>query len=286
MKPTFQHNIINGFALWLDNYLLSKGEAYKNYTTAFYNYTDSTVGGGKIIYGSPYKQWVYNKDITGATIPSGLTINGTFRPTGYSGLQFDFENGRAIFNSGFSAAASITGTYSVKEFNTYLSVQNEESLIIDNKYRNNSRYTNSGTYISPNAPVTPAIFFGLETSYNDPFALGGEDVTTLMVKAVVFAEGLYQLDGALGILSDAKLLTFNQIPMAAHPLGEFGMLKSSYYASGYSYSGLANQYLGAVPYFFDIKPSKIKDDIVKELNPGLFVGLVDFTVKNHRYPRS
>jgi len=78
MKPTFTHNVINSFFLWFDNFLMTKGDAYKTYTTKLYNYEDLRLGGDKVVYGSPYKQWVYDKNITGATIPSGFTINNQF----------------------------------------------------------------------------------------------------------------------------------------------------------------------------------------------------------------
>ena len=93
MKPKFSHDIVNSFFLWYDNFLMKKSDAYKTYTTKFYNYQDARLGGGKVVYGSPYKQWVYDKNITGAVMPSGLTINGSFVPTGTSGLMFDYNKG-------------------------------------------------------------------------------------------------------------------------------------------------------------------------------------------------
>ena len=61
MKPKFSHDIVNSFFLWYDNFLMKKSDAYKTYTTKFYNYQDARLGGGKVVYGSPYKQWVYDK---------------------------------------------------------------------------------------------------------------------------------------------------------------------------------------------------------------------------------
>ena len=113
MKPTFSHNVVNSFFLWFDHFLMTKGEAYKTFTTKLYNYSDPRLGGDKVVYGSPYKQWVYDKSITGATIPTGFTINGSIVPTGTSGMKIDFDNGRIIFNSGVSTDLNITGTYSL-----------------------------------------------------------------------------------------------------------------------------------------------------------------------------
>ena len=117
MKPTFSHNVVNSFFLWFDNFLMTKGDAYKTYTTKLYSNPDFRLGNDKVAYSSPYKQWVYDKSITGATIPSGFTVNGTFLPTGTSGMRIDFDNGRIIFNSGVPTNLNISGTYSVKEIN-------------------------------------------------------------------------------------------------------------------------------------------------------------------------
>ena len=78
MKPTFTHNVINSFFLWFDNFLMTKGDAYKTYTTKLYNYEDLRLGGGKVVYGSPYKQWVYDKNITGVTgLYGGILVSDT-----------------------------------------------------------------------------------------------------------------------------------------------------------------------------------------------------------------
>lgn len=287
MKPTYSHDVMNSFFLWFDNFLMTKGEAYKTYTTKLYNYTDDRLGNSKVVYGSPYKQWAYDKNITGATIPSGFTINGSFVPTGTSGMKVDFDNGRIIFNSGVSTGLNITGTYSVKEINSYLTTLPEDTLIIENKYILNSRFTSTETYVHPYNPVTPAVFCSIEDTQNKPFAFGGEDQTTSTVKAVLFCENVYQLDGALSIFADSFNETFSKIPMTAHPIGEFGAIKTGVYPTGYNYKTLNNAYNSTQVLFLnDVTTSKMRDNVAKELNPDLYIGFIDFEVKTFRYPRS
>lgn len=286
MKPKYTHNVTNSFFLWFDNFLMRKSDAYKTYTTRFYNYTDDKLGGGKVVYGSPYKQWVYDKSITGATIPSGLTINGSFVSTGVSGLFFDFENGRAIFNSGVGTGLNITGTYTVKEINTYITNDSEEQLIIDSKYENNSRFTQTGTYIRPYNCVTPAVFSSLEEVNNEGFAFGGMDKTEIRIKSVAFCESVYQLDGLLSTFADAYNTAFPIISMTAHPLGEFGGIKTGLYPTGYDYRNLSSEQGNTNPcYIYDVNTAKIKDDVQKELNPNLYIGFIEFNIGNLRYPR-
>ena len=285
MKPTFTHNVINSFFLWFDNFLMTKGDAYKTYTTKLYNYEDPRLGGDKVVYGSPYKQWVYDKNITGATIPSGFTINNQFVPTGTSGMKIDFDNGRIIFNSGVSTNLSITGAYSVKEVNSYITDQPEDNLIIENKFVTNSRFTVSENYIPPYTPVTPCIFASIETAHNTAFAFGGEDETKCIIKVVAFCENLYQLDGVLSVFGDSYNEIFSIIPMTGHPLGEFNEMKTGAYPTGYDYKNLSNAYNSQTLFISHVETSKIRDSVIKELNPILHIGFLDFEIKTYRYPR-
>ena len=285
MKPTFTHNVINSFFLWFDNFLMTKGDAYKTYTTKLYNYEDLRLGGSKVVYGSPYKQWVYDKNITGATIPSGFTINNQFVPTGTSGMKIDFDNGRIIFNSGVSTSLNVTGTYSVKEVNSYITDQPEDNLIIENKFVTNSRFTVSENYIAPYNPVTPCIFASIETAHNTAFAFGGEDETKCIIKVVAFCENLYQLDGVLSVFGDSYNEIFSIIPMTGHPLGEFNEMKTGTYPTGYNYKNLSSAYNSQTLFISHVETSKIRDSVIKELNPILHIGFLDFEIKTYRYPR-
>lgn len=285
MIPVFSHNVANSFFLWFDNLIMRKAEAYKTYTTKLYNYSDPRLGGNKVVYGSPYKQWAYDHNITGLTIPTGFLIDGTFVATGVSGMIIDNENGRIIFNSGVSPNLNITGTYSVKEINTYITDQPEDNLIIEGKYVTNSRFTVTETYIPPYNPVVPCAFISIENVDNRGFALGGEDETRIILKSVIFAENLYQLDGVLSVFADTYNSNFNIIPMTNHPLGEFNNIKTGVYPTGYDYLNVSKQYTNNQCYIYNVTTSKMKDDVVKELNPTLHVGFIDFDVGNIRYPR-
>ena len=285
MKPAFSHDVINSFFLWFDNFAMKKGDAYATYTTKLYPMTDDRLGGSRVVYSSPYKQWAYDKNITGLTIPSGLTVNGAFLPTGTSGMTFDFDNGRVIFNSGVSSNLNITGTYSVKEFNTYITDQPEDNLIIENKFELNSRFTVTESGITPYNPVVPAVFASIESTHNTPFSFGGEDETNCNVKVVAFCESLYQLDGMLSIFADSFNECFSLVPMTKHPLGEFGAIKTGLYPTGYNYNSVSTQYNSNKLFISHVETSKIRDNVLRELNPTLHIGFLDFDIKAYRYPR-
>jgi hypothetical protein len=79
MKPQYQHNVTTSFALWFDHYLLEKGEAYSNQTGTFTYYADPRISTTYKAFGTPYKQFVYDSTITGASIPSGVHVSGVFK---------------------------------------------------------------------------------------------------------------------------------------------------------------------------------------------------------------
>ena len=293
MKPLYQHKLLTSFYLWFDHFLLDKGAAYKNFQgTDFYNYSDERIQ-NKTVFGSPYKQWVYDKSITDATIPS-ISGNGpagsvTFphpagNTTGTSGLLLDYDNGRVLFDSSVDTTASISGGYSVKNFNTYVSNENEESLIMEGKYKLNARYTRELTNVAPYDEVTPAVFLSTTTSTNQPFALGGEDNTISNITAVAFAENTYQLDGILSIFADASKESFNGIPYTGSPLDEYGNIKSTY-PTGYDYNNVANNNSSDIFFVQNTTVSKISDKMDKFIPVPLYVGFIDFEINKYRFPR-
>tara|TARA_B100000212_G_scaffold136765_1_gene102989 strand:- start:9697 stop:10725 length:1029 start_codon:yes stop_codon:yes gene_type:complete len=80
MKPQFQHEITTSFSLWFENFLLKKGEAYSNKTDPLTLITDDRLDASLKSFSSPYKQWVFDKSITGASIPFEVTIDGVAQP--------------------------------------------------------------------------------------------------------------------------------------------------------------------------------------------------------------
>jgi len=293
MKPLYQHKLLTSFYLWFDHYLLDKGQAYKNFQgTDFYNYSDERIQ-NKTVFGSPYKQWVYDKSIKDAVIPTisgdGVTGPQTFtnpsgNTTGTSGMLIDYDNGRVLFNDAVASTANISGGYAVKNFNTYVSNQNEESLIMEGKYKLNARYTRELTYVAPYDEVTPAVFLSTTTSTNEPFAFGGEDNTISNITAVAFAENTYQLDGILSIFADSTKEVFKGIPYTGAPLDEYGNIKSTY-PTGYDYQDVANNNSTDIFFVQNTNVSKISDRMDKFIPVPLYVGFIDFEINKYRFPR-
>jgi len=283
MKPQYQHELMTSFFLWFDHELLQKGEAYSNQTGSLYYSEDSRLPSEYKRYQSNYKQWVNDSSVTGETNP--------IIPTGFMGsgraenIIIDFENGGIVeTGESFNTSETVTGSFAVKDFNTYLSNESEEDLIIENKFTLNSRYgisTISG--VNPYDQMVPAIFLNCEFMVNNGFAFGGEDLTKSTVKAVVLAENEYQLDGALSIFADSARKSFAKIPFSEHPSTEYGDVKNGIY----NYKNLHETYFQSNPYFIEsVTVSKFSQRAQMSVPGDIKVGFIDFDISTVRHPRT
>ena len=194
--------------------------------------------------------------------------------------HLDFENGRALV-SGSNTGLSLTGQFSVKDFNVYMTNDTEEDLVVENKYTVNSRLPSGPyTYIDPYDDVVPAIFISSSDAQNKPFALGGMQDTVVAMKAVILADDTYQLDGVLSIFMDSIDECLNPIPMTGYPTTELGDLKDG----SYNYTTVKGGYSGDMKFYInDVKTSKLTDRDRKSLAHDMYVGFIDFDVQQHRY---
>jgi len=283
MIEQYHHKVTSSFMLWFDHYLLTKGQAYTNISGAkCYNYDDERLDDRFEAFGSPYKQWVNDSSVDGATIANGIYIGNT--PSGeYSGgsrggLKLDFHNGRALIETN-DQNLDISCDFAVKDFNIYFTNETEDDLIVENKYSVNSRTPSAiESYIEPYDYVLPAVFIAAATSKNEDFAFGGMEETTINISATVLAEDSYQLDGVLSIFSDAKNECIPLVTMADHPYDEFNDLKSGVYNYNDLSSGNPNKL-----FLNRTTTSKLTDKIRKSLSNDMFVGFIDFEVQQHRF---
>ncbi len=281
MIEQFVHRATTSFFLWFDNYLLRRGQAFTNQTGKFYHYADDRLDPRFETFGSPYKQWVTDSSISGVNIPTGVYVNGSLKNRS-NGIIFDFDNGRVI-SSGIAQTDTLTGSFSVKDFNIYFTNETEEDILIDRKYVANPRvYSPAPNYIQPYDSVIPAVFLSSASIKNEPFSFGGQDTTKILMKAVVLAENTYQLDGILSLFADSRNEVIPNIPFSGYPITEYGDLKNGYY----SYNQLKSQF-SQEPFFFvnEVDTSKLSDKAAKSITNDLYIGFIDFEINQQRYPR-
>jgi hypothetical protein len=280
MKRDFIHDLYSSFTLWFDHELLTKGEAFSNTTSKLYKVTDDNFEAYNV-YGSPFKQWVYDSSVPGVQIPSGVMVNGSFKARGVSGLVLDFQNGRAIFASGQNNW-NVTGSYSVKDFNIYTTTKSDVELLVETKYLVNPAMPQVVTGLPSDKLVAPCVFLKVKGFRNEPFAFGGQDNTVVNIRAVILSDDEFKLNGVGNIFVDAAQRSF--IVMTGTPLNRYNDIKNGYY----NYTGSVNSSFAIenLAYLETVSFTKLNQPAVPNRFPDLFIGFLDFSINLPRYPRT
>jgi hypothetical protein len=96
---------------------------------------------------------------------------------------------------------------------------------------------------------------------------------------VILAEDTYQLDGVLSIFMDSVNECITSIPMTGYPTTELGDLKDG----SYSYTGTEAGYTDDRKFYVDsVTTSKLTDRDRKSLAHEMYVGFIDFDIKQMR----
>lgn len=281
MNPSFSETTLNSFYQWLDNRLLTQGQAFYTNTSRYLYQPDSTLGTGYVAYAAPIKPFVWDSGVAGATVAT--TVSGSFGvlSRGESGMMMDYVNGRVILPASFGTNATISGSYSFKELNVYFANQSQEQMVFTNKYYLNSRFnrTAASNTPPPYSMVTPCVFITNSAVENKPWAFGGVYETEFHLTLNVMAENLSQLEGVLSILEDSRKAYFPQLDPSEWPLNSYGDFKNGV---GYSYDALVaeNGQPGNLYTIEEVKTSKVGDGV--KINESVFLGICDITLTKPR----
>jgi hypothetical protein len=280
MKPQFDNQISSSFLMWFDHTLLSKGEAYYNVTTTFP--ANSSYVNGFYAYNGPYKGLVYDSSIAGATVMTGVSINGANYNLGQSPLSgINYSEGQIYLSSG---SLNVSGTYSVKEFNVLMTSQPEEVLLFETQYvrRNKTPAGSLKDSLKENAITYPVIFIKNNGSTNDPWAFGGTDETRVDFRAIVIADSQYTLDAVCSLFRDRN---YDNVPLIDPTYNPFNVLGSFKSGVVFNYNNITS---GKDYCMIDrVSVSKVAGvrDRENNINPGSYYGLIDFELVKFREPR-
>lgn len=262
MIPQYSHDLITSVQMWLDNRLLTDGQAYVNVSGGLF--LQPVRAGANKIYASPYRTWVYDSCATGAAIPSGVyTSSGQFL-TRASGVVIDFINGQVSTPANWGP--QLTASYSRREVNVYYSSDEEVSYILEQVYQENRNiaypltgFTRPG--MSPRTLAAPLIMLTNARGENKPFALGGMDDSTNTVRAFVISDSNYLQEGINSLIQDAAHTTIPFAPYGSMPITASGDLKTvpwSYCTGIYDYYGCDNGLYIENVYMYKISPDRNK----------------------------
>jgi len=268
MKVHFDHQLFSSFRLFLDHRITQSGQAFFNTTGRFYPAPSSR--SGVYTYACPYMGLVNDTSINGATVISGVNLNGIPINIGTSGLQeINHYKGTVSFSSQPSPA-NITANFSVKEVNVETSTAKEDQLVFETKFFPQPKYSQQFTGIPQNSYPLPVVFLKMRGSDMIPFSIGGADLDEKRIRAVVVSDNEFVLDGICGILKDTHYRRFSLVnPPLTFRGANTGQL--------YNYDSLAT---GVGPLIKNVSVSYIAnaDGIHNSYN----VAFVDFKINHVR----
>jgi hypothetical protein len=270
---------MSSFYLWLDHEILTRGEAFINYSGKLYNSSDPNFINSSI-YSSPFRQWVYDSSVTGATIPTGIFLNNSFVPKNTSGLHIDYNKGRVIFNNQ-NLSGNFSANFSLKEFSLYYTDEREEKLLFEKSYSVTPKiHQVTGGLGYLDVPY-PCIFIKHRSSENVPFAFGGEDKTETSLRCIALAPNSFLLDGLISILNDSVRKVFPLFSAEKFPFNYFGDFKFNNY---FNYEEACGQTYDRV-YIDRVTVSKLDEIDNAKINKKVVAALIDFELYDVRTPR-
>lgn len=230
MRVQYSHKLTSSLLLFLDHVLLNE-DGYKNTTGQFHLNPKHSHRNNYWIYSSSYKQLCNDTSVTGANVMTGVYVNSSFVPVGTSGIiGINHFKGEVLSSSPITG--TISGIYSVKDFNIKLSDKIEEKLFFDTKW---SLFDSPNTGLAEDNEVYPIIMVRPLIGQTDGFCLGGAYEKLLTYRLTILADNQYSLLAATDILERQKLKRI-KIYDGTLPIREDGL----YTGLAYNYDNLAS----------------------------------------------
>lgn len=286
MKSQFNNIVMTSMLFWFDNKLLSKGEAFTNYTSTFYPV--QTQYFGYYTYGAPFKQLIVDESISGANIISGVYINNVFTTVGQNYLSgINASQGHLYFSQQVSnPTISLSGNYAVKDFNVYLTSETEEDLLFETQFQLNPKVTQNPTGLPINAETYPVAYLKYQGGNNEPLAFGGLDKTNIKVRSIILSDNVFKLDAITSIFRDVNNTFIPLIYEEEMPFNALGSCECGHFNYNSLISGKRSD--GDYLYIDNVYISKIDNRLTNnynKLNPNVFTAFIDFELSKNRYPR-
>ena len=286
MTPQFDNIVMTSMLFWLDNKILTKGTAYTNYQSVFYPLPNMIYG--YYTYGAPFKQMVIDCSIPGASVISGVYVNGTFTQVGQNNLSgINATEGQLYFSSPISnPTTALSGNYAVKDFNIYLTSRTEENLLFETQYQVNPRTYQNPTGLPIGSETYPVIYLKYQGGQNKPLAFGGMDSTVCNVRAIILADSVFNLDAVTSIMRDTSR---QLVPLVYQNEMPFNAL-NTVTGDCFNYLELTANKQADFDYVYINEVNVTKTDSrisspTNSLNRNVYSAFVDFELIQNRYPR-
>lgn len=288
MLPQFDNILMTSALIWLDNKILTKGQAFTNYSSFFYPISNMYYGYNT--YGAPFKQMVIDCSVPGANIISGVYVNNIFTTPGEGYLSgINAQEGQLYFSQSISNSnQTISGNYAVKDFNIYLTSKTEENLLFETAYQINPKTYQNPTGLPVGAETYPVIYLKYQGGKNKPLAFGGFDETVGNIRAIILADSVYNLDAVTSILRDTTRQLIPLIYPEEMPFNSLGSINTSNKCFNYLEYTENKKNTDDYVYINDVNVTKTDTRLLNatnSLNRNVYSAFVDFEVIKNRYPR-
>ena len=206
MNYQFDNKLAHSLILWLDNKILSLGQAYVNESTQLFHMEDTSKPNN--YWSSLYKSWVYDSSVTGAIIPSGFyNESGNFL-TRESGIGIDFINGRVFSTGSEILGSTLSGSYSRKEYNIYYSDIDKVNFYLERLYNENPNVEYSQTGTLPYVFNAPCIIITNSYAKNEPYAFGGQKKNNRLFRLYTLSNNNFNQDALNTLILDSYNFSF------------------------------------------------------------------------------
>lgn len=291
MKAQFDHQLLMSFYLWFEKQLLKLDtKAYITNLQNTFKYIDfNDVPEDFIGYQGQFRQLVAEHDVD---VPnSGFFVNGNFVTGDASqngGIYTDYNNGRILFPSGSGSALTITANSTVKEVNTYVSNDDDLSIILHSDFIEEGQsaqyFYGKNEKLDEKTYFLPACIVTLVNSNNEEFAFGGEEDTKSRIRVILLAKNKFILEGVASKCRDMVRNNITHIPYNNQPYGESFTLKSFPYEYDVLKETQGDNAL--VSHINSVSATIAVAETVRErLNKNIGIALIDFDLSTYRFPR-
>jgi hypothetical protein len=209
MVPQLENYVMSSFLLYLTNKVQSKGQAFYNYSGKIYPI--SPIYNGITTYSAPIAPLVYDTSIVGATICTGVFINGNPTNIGQGNLTgIDYQKAQFHFTSPPNGTVTINS--SISELNIVTPKIPHIQVLFDTKLEPIRDVMNSviTSGLQNNQLTFPAIYVVRQGGTEKPHYLGGIRESNTSINCMIFADSLFQADCLAGILKSSK---YDYIPL-------------------------------------------------------------------------
>ena len=235
MITTYEPLLTSSFLLYLNNRIQAGYSGIYNVGTQLYSMPFQSYY-GLYTYSTPFKPWIYDASVPGATVMTGVILNGVPITKGQSGLvEFDYEHGDVYFSAPLPVGSILSGNYSFSEVDVVLSSYPDINQLFETRLTLRPKQPQTPTGRYNNQLSYPTIYLKNEIGNNKPWAFGGNQMTETTINAYIFAESQFQLDNICSCFKDANYQYVPYINQSEFPMNNYGGFKNNI---PYNYTGL------------------------------------------------